>query len=75
MSISRHAFLDKPNTAIAWYRSFVAAMLAAFARGVQCRERSAQRRALARLDDRLLRDVGLNRTDVAAECGKWFWLR
>jgi uncharacterized protein YjiS (DUF1127 family) len=75
MSVSRHPVLAKPNTATAWYRSFVAAILAAFARGIQCRERSAQRRALAQLDDRLLRDVGLNRTDVAAECGKWFGLR
>jgi uncharacterized protein YjiS (DUF1127 family) len=75
MSISRQPVLADPDTPIRWPRNFVAAMLTAFVRGVQCRERSAQRRALARLDDRLLRDVGLNRTDVAAECSKWFWLR
>ena len=36
-------------------------------------ERSRQRRALARLDDRMLRDIGISRADVAAECAKPFW--
>jgi uncharacterized protein YjiS (DUF1127 family) len=36
-------------------------------------QRSAQRRALARLDDRLLRDVGLTRAAFEAEVGKPFW--
>ena len=36
-------------------------------------ERSRQRRALARLDDHFLRDVGISRADVAAECNKPFW--
>jgi uncharacterized protein YjiS (DUF1127 family) len=51
--------------------SLAAAMLAW---AISCRERAAQRRQLARLDDRLLRDIGLTRTEVAAECGRWFWL-
>src|SRR5262245_45855988 len=62
-----------PGFAFAWSRAVAPARL-----GMQwvtrCRARAAQRRALVQLDDRLLRDVGLNRTDVAAECGKWFWL-
>jgi uncharacterized protein YjiS (DUF1127 family) len=70
-----HPAIAKPDLPIAWRRRVVDAMLAAFAWAVRCRARSAQRRALAQLDDRLLRDVGLNRIDVAAECGKWFWLR
>ncbi len=37
------------------------------------RERAAQRRALARLDDRLLRDMGLTRSDVEEEVQKPFW--
>jgi len=37
-------------------------------------ERAAGRRALARLDDRLLRDIGLTRADADAEAGKPFWL-
>jgi uncharacterized protein YjiS (DUF1127 family) len=41
----------------------------------QCADRAAQRRALARLDDRLLRDIGLTRLDVREECDKWFWRR
>lgn len=32
-----------------------------------------QRRALLNLDDRLLRDVGLTRTDVRIECAKPIW--
>jgi uncharacterized protein YjiS (DUF1127 family) len=56
---------------VGWLRTLAAAMLAC---AISCRERAAQRRQLARLDDRLLRDIGLTRTDVAAECGKWFWL-
>jgi uncharacterized protein YjiS (DUF1127 family) len=36
-------------------------------------ERVRQRDALANLDDRMLRDIGLTRYDVAAETGKPFW--
>lgn len=36
-------------------------------------ERARQRRSLRELDDRLLRDVGLSRCDVAIECAKPFW--
>jgi uncharacterized protein YjiS (DUF1127 family) len=74
MSAPHQLITAKLDLPIACRRRLVDAMLAAFAWTVRCRARSAQRRALARLDDRLLRDVGLNRTDVAAECGKWFWL-
>jgi uncharacterized protein YjiS (DUF1127 family) len=35
--------------------------------------RSRSRDVLARLGDRELRDIGLNRGDVARECGKPFW--
>ncbi|MSO77309.1 MAG: DUF1127 domain-containing protein [Alphaproteobacteria bacterium] len=35
--------------------------------------RAEQRRALAALDDRMLRDVGLNRGDVARELAKPPW--
>ena len=40
-----------------------------------CAERSAQRHALARLDDDRLRDVGLTRADARAEAAKAFWCR
>lgn len=37
------------------------------------RERSRQRRHLSKLDDRLLRDIGLTRLDVEFESSKPFW--
>jgi uncharacterized protein YjiS (DUF1127 family) len=37
------------------------------------RDRSLQRRTLMRLDDRLLHDVGLSRSDVEREASKPFW--
>ena len=36
-------------------------------------ERARQRRALQRLDDRMLKDIGLSRADVAHEADKPFW--
>jgi uncharacterized protein YjiS (DUF1127 family) len=36
-------------------------------------ERSRQRHMLAGLDDRLLRDMGVSRADVARESAKPFW--
>ncbi len=36
-------------------------------------DRYLQRRALAELDDRMLRDVGLSRADVEREISKPFW--
>ena len=36
-------------------------------------ERDCQRRALLRLDDRMLRDIGLSRADVEQEADKPFW--
>lgn len=37
------------------------------------RERSRQRRELARLDDRSIRDLGLSPSDVHFEVNKPFW--
>ncbi len=36
-------------------------------------ERSRQRRALRRLDDRMLGDIGLSRADIEREAGRPFW--
>ena len=37
------------------------------------RERARSRHLLLQLDDRMLRDVGLSRSDVDRECNKHFW--
>ncbi len=37
------------------------------------RERAQQRQALASLDERLLRDIGITRSQAALECNKPFW--
>jgi uncharacterized protein YjiS (DUF1127 family) len=36
-------------------------------------ERSRQRKALATLDDQMLRDIGITRVDAARESDKPFW--
>ena len=38
------------------------------------RERGRQRTALATLDDRALRDIGVSRADIWVEADKPFWL-
>jgi uncharacterized protein YjiS (DUF1127 family) len=39
----------------------------------QCRARASERRALAQLTDRELRDIGLTHAEAGAEAEKWFW--
>ena len=51
-------------------RAAVAALADAFS---AWQERVSQRRTLARLDDRMLRDMGLSRSDVEHEVSKPFW--
>lgn len=59
-----HALVRIPAPVARWCRAWLRAAV----------QRSAGRRALARLDDRLLRDVGLTRDEAEAEAGKPFWL-
>jgi uncharacterized protein YjiS (DUF1127 family) len=40
-----------------------------------CRSRAAERRALARLSDWGLRDIGVTRRQAEDECRKWSWYR
>lgn len=40
---------------------------------VECLARAKQRRALSRLDDRMLSDIGVSRADVEGELSKPFW--
>lgn len=37
------------------------------------RDRAGQRRALAKLDERILRDIGVGRAEADEEAGKPFW--
>ncbi len=49
------------------------ALMALAARAEACVSRSRQRRALADLDERLLRDIGVTAYDAAHEADKPFW--
>jgi uncharacterized protein YjiS (DUF1127 family) len=48
---------------LAWIRSAVSTW----------RNRARERQALAAMDDRTLRDLGLTRCEIAAEIGRWRW--
>mgnify|MGYP001549016919 FL=1 len=48
-------------------------LLGVFDRLAVWQERRRQRFTLARLDDRMLRDIGLTYADVEAEISKPFW--
>jgi uncharacterized protein YjiS (DUF1127 family) len=48
-------------------------MMNVFSRVRVWRERAHGRHLLLQLDDRMLRDVGLSRSDVDFECAKHFW--
>jgi uncharacterized protein YjiS (DUF1127 family) len=39
----------------------------------QCSARAAERRALSRLTDWELHDIGISRAEAAGEAEKWFW--
>jgi uncharacterized protein YjiS (DUF1127 family) len=60
---ARRTRLDR---AIAWLRSAIAVLKL-------WHERGRQRRTLAGLDDRCLRDLGITRYDAEVECRKPFW--
>lgn len=51
--------LDLTRRALGWF--------------VLCMQRAQQRRALARLDARLLADIGMDPAEAAAEASKPFW--
>lgn len=69
------------RTTLSHSRSFSRSIAAAFADLAQAAanklfdmiEVSRQRRALARLDDRLLKDIGITRCDVEQEISRPFW--
>ncbi len=55
------------GTGLAWR------LAAAFALIGTWHDRARERRELARLDERLLRDIGVSRYDALAEARKPFW--
>jgi uncharacterized protein YjiS (DUF1127 family) len=40
---------------------------------IRCRERRRQRQALSQLDDRMLVDIGISRSQAIEEASKPFW--
>ena len=57
-----------------WHHGRLTRLAGVAARAVWfCMERSRQRRALAQLDDHLLRDIGLTRDETRRECANPFW--
>jgi len=60
-----------PGTATAWNRLWPGNMLARLRATL---ERQRARQALARMDDRLLADVGLTRDQALREAAKPFWM-
>jgi uncharacterized protein YjiS (DUF1127 family) len=54
-------------------RTYLAAAVGVFEMIAVWQERRRQRSLLARLDDRMLRDIGLTYADVEGEVAKPFW--
>jgi uncharacterized protein YjiS (DUF1127 family) len=65
--------LRRTSPILSQVRAFAELLGDALALAYSWRERSRQRQALLRLDDRLLRDIGLTRADVEGEASKRFW--
>ncbi len=54
-------------------RAFASKLLQISDTAMLWRERTRQRRALGRLNDYMLKDLGLSRADAGREGGKRFW--
>ena len=66
--LARGALLALAAVELAAAFALYAIMLA-----VACQQRVRERRALAALDDRMLRDIGISRADAERETSKPFW--
>ena len=66
--------IDPADVHSAHRRSLLPAAATSVARTISTwRQRSLQRATLSELDEFGLRDIGRSRSEVAAECRKWFW--
>jgi uncharacterized protein YjiS (DUF1127 family) len=65
--------LTGPSTARSSARRFELAAARIFETLLLWQERGRQRRALARFDDHMLRDIGCSREEAARECAKPVW--
>jgi uncharacterized protein YjiS (DUF1127 family) len=65
--------LRRTSPILSQIRAFAELLGDALTLAYSWRARSQQRQALLRLDDRLLRDIGLTRADVEGEASKRFW--
>lgn len=56
-----------------WRAQLAQIAVAAFEMLLGWQARAAERTRLASMDDRMLRDIGLSRADIARESAKPFW--
>lgn len=61
------------TTLFSWQRSFAATFLRAVEGALMWRERARSRRILLGLDDRMLRDIGIDRATARHEGSQPFW--
>jgi len=65
--------LRRPATALRFAAAFATLSLRAADAMALWQERTRQRRTLGRLNDHMLKDLGLSRADAGREGGKRFW--
>jgi len=72
--LDRHAAAPVPPCRVEpGFMGLPAVLLRAAQRAISWHDRACQRRQLASLDDRMLRDIGVGRFDALQEAAKPFW--
>jgi uncharacterized protein YjiS (DUF1127 family) len=66
-------FSDSRPPSLGLGRDLFSALLRALEAVLTWQERAAQRAALASLDERMLKDIGLSRAEAEMEAGRPFW--
>ena len=70
---SRTGYLDSPAARFAPARSLGRIVGSFLSRVAEWQDRAEQRTHLAGMDDRMLKDIGINGVDAARESSKPFW--